>query len=94
VLALALVLVGQALGVTTWLALNKVESRVVQERPRLAIGLLLSFGMAGAIPWTSMGRAVTEAEPELVPRYRRRILVSLAVTIAGVLVAFAAFMAN
>jgi hypothetical protein len=92
IVALVLIAFGQGVGVSTWLQLNRIESRLISDRPRLAIGFLLSFGLAGSLPWTSLGRAVTEAEPELAPRYRRRLLFSLACTLTGVLVAFAAFM--
>jgi hypothetical protein len=91
-LALALIAGGQFVGVTAWLKLNRIEMRLISDRPRLAIGFLFSFGLAGLLPWTTLGRAVTAAEPERAPRHRRRVAVATGVTLVGVLCAFTAFM--
>jgi hypothetical protein len=89
-----LVACGQLVAIGTYLRLNRLEAQLVSAQPRLAIGMVLTFGMAGLLPWTSLGRALTAAEPTLVPGYRRRIALGVGVTFAGVLVAFATFLAN
>jgi hypothetical protein len=89
-----LILGGQLLAVGTYLQLNRLEGQLVSAQPKLAIGMVLTFGMAGLLPWTSLGRALTAAQPELVPRYRKRIAAGTGITFVGVLIAFVAFMST
>lgn len=83
------ILVAQAVAIATWWALSRMTLERISERSRLFVPFFLTFGMAAAFRFTSLGRAIAEAEPQDGPVLQRRFRRAVLATLVGVLIAFA-----
>lgn len=83
-----LIVGGQAVAIASWWVLSRMTLDRIQERMRLFIPFFLTFGTAAAFGWTTLGKAIVEAEPERAPQLQRRFRRALLVTMLGVLVAY------